>query len=463
MAKAKLTLPKEWRQFAKRYGADRAYWYVPKGLAVTPTSLRLRLQVLKEFERSTKPWRDLQQQYVQRLNEERISDAGTEWPEGGAPLARMLKQVFGSVGLAWVDPDEHIEITPAGVAFLSSDNPEEVLSQQLSRYQFWNPSVKSKVHRAITLHPIPFLGEVLRNVDGQSITAVEYSLFVTRSKVYADVDKVLGQIEAFRMLDEDLQEGVVAACDAYMLGGLRRTSIYNTIKLNRSYALKVWALSSLFELTSKPGLRIRKGALKQYRAYLADYAREGIYINFANEKDWIAYFGDPKAFPTSETALEYYIDKGLVADAVAVKKTTAKSRKELAQFQDMIVSEKAVEDYLQNHLDVIGSKIGAQLELVKGGRQYSTPVGPIDLLTKDVKTGDYVVVELKKGRSADKVYGQCSRYMGWVRKNLAKNDEKVHGAIVAREIDDKLKAARDAHDTKMHLIEFEMKIGATAV
>jgi RecB family endonuclease NucS len=110
---------------------------------------------------------------------------------------------------------------------------------------------------------------------------------------------------------------------------------------------------------------------------------------------------------------------------------------------------------------VIGSKIGRKLTLV--GRQYSTTVGPIDLLTVDTKTGDYVVIELKKGRSADKVYGQCSRYMGWIRNNLAPGGKKVHGAIVAREIDDKLKAARDAHDTKVALIEFEMKIGAKAV
>jgi RecB family endonuclease NucS len=129
----------------------------------------------------------------------------------------------------------------------------------------------------------------------------------------------------------------------------------------------------------------------------------------------------------------------------------------------MIVSEKAVEDYLEKHLDVIGTRIGVKLKLVEGGRQYSTTVGPIDLLATDISTGDYVVIELKKGRSADKVYGQCLRYMGWVRKNLAAEGAKVLGVIVAREIDYKLKAARDAHDTKVHLIEFEMKIGATAV
>ena len=207
--------------------------------------------------------------------------------------------------------------------------------------------------------------------------------------------------------------------------------------------------------------RSARARSKAYRVYLSDYGREGAYIEFANEKDWIAYFGDPKASPTIDTALDYYVNKGDVAAAIATKKKTAKSAKELADFQDMIVSEKAVEDYLENHLDVVGSKIGRKLKLV--GRQYSTTVGPIDLLTIDTKTGDYVVIELKKGRSADKVYGQCSRYMGWIRKNLAADGQKVHGVIVAREIDDKLKAARDAHDTKVDLIEFEMKIGAKAV
>ncbi len=86
MAKAKkLTLPRDWRTFANRYGADLAYWYVPKGLAVSTGSLRPRLQVLKEFE-GGKAWRECQQDYVQRLNDEKISDA-TAGEDGGAPLA----------------------------------------------------------------------------------------------------------------------------------------------------------------------------------------------------------------------------------------------------------------------------------------------------------------------------------------------------------------------------------------
>ncbi len=461
MAKAKkLTLPRDWRTFANRYGADLAYWYVPKGLAVSTGSLRPRLQVLKEFE-GGKAWRECQQDYVQRLNDEKISDA-TAGEDGGAPLARMLKQVFVMLGLAWVDSDDRIEITPAGDKFLTDKDPDGVLSDQMSRYQFTNPSVASNSHKAIKLHPIPFIGEVLRSLDGQSMSDVEYTLFVSRANSFKDVDAVIEQIERFRDLPDDVKALVVKTCHSFKLPGIRRSSMYNTIRLDRPYALKMFALSRLVEINDHGGLAIRKGALKEYRGYLSDYGREGAYIEFANEKDWIAYFGDPKATPTIDTALEYYVNKGDVAAAIATKKMTTKSARELAEFQDMIVSEKAVEDYLENHLDVVGSKIGADLKLVKYGRQYSTPVGPIDLLTTDKKTGEFVIIELKKGRSADKVYGQCSRYMGWVRKNLA-DGAKVHGVIVARKIDDKLKAARDAHDTKVHLIEFEMKVGATAV
>jgi hypothetical protein len=82
----------------------------------------------------------------------------------------------------------------------------------------------------------------------------------------------------------------------------------------------------------------------------------------------------------------------------------------------MILTEKSIEDYLEQNIDYIGKAAGMNLELIE--RQYSTTVGTIDLLCRDKKSKDYLVIELKKGRSADRVYGQCSRYMGWVRKNL---------------------------------------------
>ena len=218
MAKAKkLTLPREWRTFANCYGADHAYWYVPKGLAVSAKSLKPRLQVLKEFEHG-KPWRECQQDYVQRLNDEDISDAAAG-EDGGAPLARMLKQVFVMLGLAWVDPDDRVEMTIAGDKFLTDRDPEGVLSDQMSRYQFTNPSVKAVAHKSIKLHPIPFLGEVLRSLNGQRIDGAEYTLFASRAKSFEDVDEVIEQIEAFRDLSAEMRALVVKTCNSFKLPG----------------------------------------------------------------------------------------------------------------------------------------------------------------------------------------------------------------------------------------------------
>ena len=65
------------------------------------------------------------------------------------------------------------------------------------------------------------------------------------------------------------------------------------------------------------------------------------------------------------------------------------------------------------------------------GIEFDTKeVGRIDLLCID-QQGNFVVIEIKKDRSGDKVVGQIQRYMGWVKKHLA-GDKDVRGIIVLR-------------------------------
>jgi len=76
------------------------------------------------------------------------------------------------------------------------------------------------------------------------------------------------------------------------------------------------------------------------------------------------------------------------------------------------------------------------------GQQYDTQeVGRIDLLCKNKKTGDFVVIELKKGRESDKVVGQTLRYIGWVKKNLATQNQGLSGVIITYEDDPRLRYA----------------------
>jgi RecB family endonuclease NucS len=73
-------------------------------------------------------------------------------------------------------------------------------------------------------------------------------------------------------------------------------------------------------------------------------------------------------------------------------------------------------------------------------QQYRTEIGPIDILVKDRKTGNHVVIELKKNQTSDDTVGQILRYMGWVKEKLG--DNNVKGIIVAGKYDQKLDYAR---------------------
>lgn len=101
--------------------------------------------------------------------------------------------------------------------------------------------------------------------------------------------------------------------------------------------------------------------------------------------------------------------------------------------------ENDLENFLVENLQLINKDLKLfQDEHGKLGRQYITEIGDIDLLCK--KKNDFVVIELKKGRSSDKVVGQISRYIGWVKEKLAK-ENNVKGIIVVHDYDAKLKYA----------------------
>jgi restriction system protein len=83
--------------------------------------------------------------------------------------------------------------------------------------------------------------------------------------------------------------------------------------------------------------------------------------------------------------------------------------------------------------------IGKQYPVIgNDGRQ----IGRIDILAKNPKTNDFVVMELKKGRETGKVVGQLLSYMGWVRENLCQEEQKVKGLIICKDEDERLSNAQ---------------------
>jgi len=119
-------------------------------------------------------------------------------------------------------------------------------------------------------------------------------------------------------------------------------------------------------------------------------------------------------------------------------------------------SEFALEIHLEEFIDKnwdnidFGAKLSRYEMEDQDGRQF--PAGPwsIDFLCTERGTGDFVVVELKRGKTSDAAVGQILRYISWVRKNMAKEGQKVKGIIIAKEVDEALGyAVRDLVDVSV--------------
>lgn len=143
--------------------------------------------------------------------------------------------------------------------------------------------------------------------------------------------------------------------------------------------------------------------------------------------------------------------------------------KQPAQEDPQSSSEFALETHLEEFIDKNWESIDFGIELVRyevdeqSGRQF--PAGPwsIDFLCTEVRSGSFVVVELKKGKTSDSTVGQVLRYMSWVKKNLAKEGQKVKGIIIAKEVDEALSyAVRDLSDVSVSTYRVDFKLSPFA-
>lgn len=134
-------------------------------------------------------------------------------------------------------------------------------------------------------------------------------------------------------------------------------------------------------------------------------------------------------------------------------RTIVENRKAVAiepiQTEDAIISKSqfALEAHLEEFIFKNWKHINFGAELAKyevddqTGRQFPAGTWSIDFLCLDKANGDFVVIELKRGKTSDAAVGQVLRYIGWVGENLASPGQKVRGIIISQEVDDALKYA----------------------
>jgi hypothetical protein len=116
---------------------------------------------------------------------------------------------------------------------------------------------------------------------------------------------------------------------------------------------------------------------------------------------------------------------------------------------EIVILEKGLEEAIKPNLDKLGLKL-ADKEIQQ--QFFMGPgVGRSDLICLD-KDDNLVVVELKRGWSSGQVVGQILTYIGYVRENIAKRDQKVRGMIITGSYDESLRLAASAANIKVLIV-----------
>tara|TARA_A100001015_G_scaffold244738_1_gene280370 strand:- start:588 stop:1439 length:852 start_codon:yes stop_codon:yes gene_type:complete len=122
--------------------------------------------------------------------------------------------------------------------------------------------------------------------------------------------------------------------------------------------------------------------------------------------------------------------------------------KEVGTKEEIIVASNNVEEsssfLLEKHLESYIEKFwdqtifGEDFDIYENGRQFPTETGPLDLLAQKKDKSEFLVLELKRDKASDVAVAQTLRYMGYIKRKLATDNEKVRGCIIGTQEDKNL-------------------------
>jgi RecB family endonuclease NucS len=352
---------------------------------------------------------------------------------------RNIKSWLGKFGFYGENANKTPFITEAGKNFINHKNDQEALNaiflNQVKRYQIYAPTINKK-YSDYKIRPYYLLLEVLLKLDDHYISKNEHALFVTKIKSHSetDINQMIYLIKLYRSLHPEKRKQYIKDIKDHDKKNFRKRIRPLFVSLIDSAPKELDCFSY--------GNLIIKGEAEYKNKYIisdkekakneiTEFKKKAKIIDFKEELDWIAHIGSLEGL-TVESIIQIYINSGSSLDTIKEEFSEDLTKR----IEDKIY-EKEIEDYYVQNIHEINSN----LEIVTDpnyGRQFSTHIGPIDILCIDKKTKEYVVCELKRGQSSDETVGQLLRYMGWVYTYLSKANNKVSGIIVSSQPDIKV-------------------------
>ena len=412
--------------FIREFRRCRTYWYVPKTRALNEAnldSIRSMTRVIgQEFADSV--WSaETQDAILERGRELDILDPYKEGNlQDRTALIRIWRTMLELLGLVWVRDGKQPVLTEAGARFLA-DGSRAALEGQIAKYQYPNPGQRAPDARLFKgLAPHLFLLQTLRKV-GYQLSVQEYNLFVNLAKEHEDIERVVRYILTWRELSAEERNQALDVLASTPAGErrMRRTA------QDSSYQRAFFTFASYLDSQQEEGQNYLAATNRaQIDAIVEESAAKLKIQRFENKADWFAYYGNPEEQPSWFTYIKQAVES---APSVKAARAVAKAnRRQLSESQieevERLEIEKGIEDFYASRINMLEPG----LRLVPNGRQYSTPIGQIDLLCQ-ASNGDYVVVEIKAAEAKDAVFGQILRYIGWVHRD--RGQAPVRGIILA--------------------------------
>lgn len=178
--------------------------------------------------------------------------------------------------------------------------------------------------------------------------------------------------------------------------------------------------------------KIKTGTITAHFIRLSTNAKTRVHYNATPEDD-LLYQIDGSHFRLYEPGID---PPPIYEHAINEPYEEIDEPKEIAHTAEFAY-EQDLQNFLAKNLKII--EPGLKLYDDEGITGIEFPVGgrSIDILAVD-QQNNYVVIELKVSRGYDRVIGQLLRYMAWIVKHQADEEQKVRGIIIAREISEDL-------------------------
>lgn len=451
------------REALAEYRRATTYWYAQKARALNDKNVAACAAILKvisnEFPGGS--WnQETQDALLTKLIEEGVHKPRVRGNtlQDRLALIRIAKKLLETLGLLWVQEDQELGITDAGLALLLADDDADerrrIIEAQVAKIQYPNPldkEMSSAAFRGIIPHL--FLLQVLQRMDYQ-ITFEEFELFLNLATEQGDVDRLTRYITRWRTATDNERDAargfftrvparrrldapvppLLSPRDAESKG-----TRFNRIKLSGSYQRAFFGYPSYLAI-DHAGREIRCVSPEVVDALVREQAGDLKVATFESPEAWFAYFGDPEQRPSWFTYVALAVETAASEEEASTEiaqHVERLSREEAATVRRLQV-EKAIESSYAEHPDLLHT---LEAGLTCEGRQVETPIGRMDLLCRG-NDGKYVVVEIKAREAEDAVFGQVLRYMGWIHRNYADGADNVRGIILASHFPERARYSR---------------------